>query len=135
VASATTAYILAMLLGILANIANAALPLTVSRLLVMPEVVDQTPRVPLLAAESSPSNEQEQKFSICVFHYQIEQRGGSLDFCAAKDQLPGSQCSCVKEPGTSGLVIELKLENSVRSRSIDPGAQADFLKRLRDCCR
>jgi|GEM_PF-3260050 hypothetical protein len=75
------------------------------------------------------------RFMICVTRHHIGRAGGSLTFCPAPNQFPGNQCLC---PGTSapGLAVELDTRNPFRSGAhIDPGAQADFLRRLRECCR
>jgi hypothetical protein len=75
------------------------------------------------------------RFMICVTRHHIGRAGGSLTFCPARNQFPGNRCLC---PGTSarGLAVELDTRNPFRSGAhIDPGAQADFLRRLRECCR
>lgn len=79
-------------------------------------------------------------FMICVTRYRIGRNGGSLGFCPAGNRPDGAKCSCRGAP-SAGIAVELhtgrlKPEPGARSYNlVDPGAQSDFLKRLRECCR
>jgi hypothetical protein len=75
-------------------------------------------------------------FVICITRHRVGRAGGSLTFCPAPNQTPGNRCSCAGAPAP-GLAVELNARNpgSSSQLDVDPGAQADFLKRLRECCR
>jgi hypothetical protein len=87
-------------------------------------------------AENTAVNRQTGSFVICITRHRLGRGGGSLTFCPAPNQTPGNRCSCAGAP-TPGLVVELNARNpgSSSQLDVDPGAQADFLKRLRECCR
>jgi hypothetical protein len=89
--------------------------------------------------ENAAVNHQAGSFTICITRHRVGREGGSLTFCPAPNQAPGNLCSCAGTPAP-GLAVELNTRNPPRSGppstlDVDPGAQADFLKRLRECCR
>jgi len=87
-------------------------------------------------AENAAVNRRAEGFTICITRRHIGREGGSLTFCPAPNQTPGNRCSCAGTP-VPGLAVELNARSPGASSrlDVDPGAQADFLKRLRECCR